>query len=123
MTEPIAEHLTSRTPSDASGASARALEPPWALSVGGIAGTICFFLFAMFVGATWAIAAAVAAAVVALVKRVPIAASAFVIAGALSAIGAATSTTVLFMASLAFGAGLALASRAFARRHASMMDR
>ena len=123
MTEPIAEHLTCRTPTDASGASARALEPPWALSVGGIAGAICFFFFALLVGAKWAIAAAAVAAIVAFVKRVPIAASAFVVAGALSAIGSATSTTVLFIASLAFGAGLALAARAFARRHASETDR
>jgi len=123
MTEPIAEHLTSRAPSDASSANTAALEPPWALSVGGVAGAICFFLFAMFVGAKWAVAATAVAAIVALVKRVPLAASVFVIAGVLSAIGSAPSTTMLFIASLAFGAGLALAARAYARRHASVMDR
>jgi hypothetical protein len=116
MTEPITEHLTSRTPSDG---SAAALEPPWALSVGGIAGATGFFLFAMFFGIRWAIVAAVVGAIVALVKREWSAAIAFVIAGALAAIGLAPSTTVLFFASLAFGAGLALAARVYARTHAS----
>jgi len=116
MSEPIAEHLTSPTPS---GVSITALEPPWTLIVGGVAGAIGFFLSAMFFGARWAIAAAVVAAIVALVKRVRSAAIAFVVAGALAAIGLAPSTIVLFFASLAFGAGLALAARAYARRHAN----
>ncbi|HMI58194.1 MAG TPA: hypothetical protein VK511_09100, partial [Gemmatimonadaceae bacterium] len=50
--------------------SITALEPPWTLIVGGVAGAIGFFLSAMFFGARWAIAAAVVAAIVALVKRV-----------------------------------------------------
>lgn len=122
MTEPIAEHLTSPTPS-AAGAGLAALEPPWALSVGGIAGVVCFFLFAMLFGARWAIATAVVGAIVALAKHVRLAAIAFVAAGALAAIALAPSTIALFAASLAFGAGLAFAARAFAHRHSGAEDR
>jgi hypothetical protein len=116
MSETIAEHLTSPTPGDAGMA---ALEPPWALSVGGIAGAVCFFLFAMLFGVKWAIAAAAVAAIVALVKREWIAAIAFVVAGVLALIGSAPSTALLFVASLAFGAGLVFAARAYARTHAA----
>jgi hypothetical protein len=117
MTEPIAEHLTSRAPASAVAASADVLEPPWALSLGGLAGAACFFLFAMLFGVRWAIAAAAAAALVALVKHERIGSISFVAAGALSAIALAPSTAALFIASLAFGGGLAFAARAYARTH------
>jgi hypothetical protein len=103
----------------AGGATIAAAEPPWALTTGAIAGALCFFLFALLFGARWAIAVAVVAAITALAKRVRLAAIAFVVAGALSAIGLAPSVAALFIASLAFGAGLALATREFWRRHAS----
>jgi hypothetical protein len=66
MSEPIEEHLTSRSPSVATSA---APEPPWALLVGGTSGALWFFLFALLVGAKWAIAVAAAVAIVALVRR------------------------------------------------------
>jgi hypothetical protein len=122
MSEPSAEHLTSQIRPDANaagGSSIASAEPPWALTTGGIGGALCFFLFALLFGARWAIAVAAVAAIVALAKRIRIAAIAFIVAGALSAVGRSPSPTVLFIASLAFGAGLVLAAREFWRRHAS----
>ncbi|MDQ2767016.1 MAG: hypothetical protein M3Y30_07645 [Gemmatimonadota bacterium] len=89
-------------------------EPVWALLTGGVAGALGFFLWALLFGARGAIVVAVVALIAALVKRMRTAAIAFVAGGALAAIGAATSTTVLFIASLTFGVGLALAARAIA---------
>jgi hypothetical protein len=122
MSEPSAEHLTSqmRTDANAAGrATMAAVEPPWALTAGGIAGALCFFLFALLFGARWAIGVAAVAAILALAKRMRLAAITLAVAGALSAIGLAPSVAALFIASLAFGAGLALAAREFWRRHAS----
>lgn len=123
MTEPNKELLTSEMRSDANSASRATIaapEPPWALLVGGISGALWFFLFALLFGARWAIAVAAAAAIVALVRRMRIEAIAFVAAGALSAIGLVPSTTALFVASLAFGAGLATTARDAARAVARM---
>ncbi|HEV7702892.1 MAG TPA: hypothetical protein VGO46_01320 [Gemmatimonadaceae bacterium] len=121
MPEPIAEHLTSPQPSGEGASTAAAFEPAWALLVGGAAGAVGFFLFALFVGAKWAIAIAAAAAIVAFARRERIASFALLVAGALSAIALVPSTTALFIAALAFGAGLALAAREYARRHASAL--
>jgi hypothetical protein len=122
MSEPSAEHLTSQMrpgAHTAGGASIASVEPPWALIAGGIAGALCFFLFALLFGARWAIAVAVVAAIIAFAKRNRTAAIAFVVAAAISAMGLAPSVAVLFIASLVFGAGLALAAREFWRRHVS----
>ena len=119
MSEPIAEHLTSHSPSAASASPPSTFEPAWALVVGGLAGAVWFFLSALLFGARWALAIAVIAAIVALMRRARIPTIAFVAAGALALIGSAPSTSILFIASLAFGGGLAVAAREYARARAS----
>ena len=119
MSDSIAEHLTSQPSSGASASEGSTFEPVWALVVGGLAGAVCFFLFALLFGARWALAVAAASAIVAFLRCARIAGIAFIAAAALAAIGAAPSTSFLFIGSLAFGAGLAVAARDYARAHAS----
>jgi hypothetical protein len=122
MSDPSAEHLTSRTPSGALASAPATLEPTWALLVGSLAGAACFFLFALLFGARWAIAVAVVASIVALARRMRIGAVAFIAAAALAvlaAIGAVSPVSVLFVAGLLFGAALAIAARDYARAHGS----
>jgi len=100
MNEPIPEQLTPPTS-----------EPGWALVAGGSLGAICFFLFALLFGATWAIATIAIAIVVSLVRGRRRTAIVFFAAGLSAALGHAPSTTALFISSLVFGAGLALVAR------------
>jgi len=100
MNEPIPEQLTPPTS-----------EPGWALVAGGSLGAICFFLFALLFGATWAIATIAIVIVVSLVRGRRRTAIVFFAAGLSAALGHAPSTTALFISSLVFGAGLALVAR------------
>jgi hypothetical protein len=83
-------------------------EPLAALVVGGIAGALTFALCVLFLGAAAGIAIALVAAVVTLARRRVIDASIFLAAAALCAASLLPSTLAVFVAALAFGAGLAL---------------
>ena len=98
-----------------------AVEPPSVLVIGGLLGGATFLFCAFLFGARTAIVIAAVGALVALVRRLPIAAIAFALA---AAIAAAAATAALLAASAIFGAALALFALARMRaRVAAAMDR
>ena len=97
---------------DASGEASAiiyAVEPPIALFIGGAMGGATFLLCALLLGARVAIAIAALGALVALMRRIPIAAIGFALVAAISIAG---STGALVAASAIFGVALALFARA-----------
>ena len=100
--------LASGTPRDDSASS---LEPLWARVVGGLAGALGFALCVLLFGPLTGIAIAVAAALIAFVRRAPAVAMLFAVAAAICAIALAASTIAIFVSSLAFGEALARSVR------------
>jgi hypothetical protein len=86
-------------------------EPLAALVVGAVAGALTFALCVLFIGAAAGITIALVAAVVMLARRRVIDASIFLAAAALCAASLLPSTLAVFVAALAFGAGLARVAR------------
>lgn len=99
-----------------------AAEPWGAFLIGGILGATTFLLCALLFGAKAAIGIAVVAMIVALVRRMPEAATAFAAAIALAAAGLIPSTAALMGAAAAFGIALALFARAWTRRRVAVID-
>jgi predicted lipid-binding transport protein (Tim44 family) len=91
--------------------SASALEPLWARIVGGLAGALGFALCVLLFGAPIGIAIAIAAALIAFVRRATVVAMLFAVAAAICAIALAGSTVAVFISSLAFGEALARSAR------------
>jgi len=91
--------------------SENALEPLWARIVGGLAGAVGFALCVLLFGPVIGIAIALAAALIALVRRAPGAAIIFAVAAAICAIALAASTIAIFISSLAFGEALVRSAR------------
>jgi hypothetical protein len=89
-----------------------AVEPSWALLIGGVSGAATFLLCALLFGARTAIAIAAVSMIVALVRRDRAAAVTFAVSAALATIGLLPSTAALIAAALVFGIALALFARA-----------
>lgn len=78
----------------------------WPLIVGGAAGASCFALCVFLFGAPTGIAIAVAAALLALVRRAAGTAVLFALSAAICAIAIAGSTTAILISAVAFGGAL-----------------
>lgn len=81
------------------------------MTVGATFGAVAFALCALWLGPVAGLAIALASTLRALWRRHAWSALAFVVAGALSAAAFRPSTTLLLLAALVYGAGLALASK------------
>jgi|GEM_PF-4072618 hypothetical protein len=88
-----------------------AVEPASALAIGGVLGATTFFLFALLLGPRAAMAVAGIATVIAVLRRVPVAAIVFAAATALAAVALLSSTGALVGAAAAFGVALAILAR------------
>jgi uncharacterized membrane protein YccC len=91
--------------------SANSLEPLWARIVGGLAGALGFALCVFLFGPQIGIAIAIAAALIAFVRRAPAVAMLFAVSAAICAIALAPSTIAIFVSSLAFGEALVRSAR------------
>jgi uncharacterized membrane protein YccC len=88
-----------------------ALEPLWARIVGGLAGALGFALCVLLFGPRIGIAIAIAAALIAFVRRAPAVAMLFAVAAAICAIALAASTIAIFISAIAFGEALVRSAR------------
>jgi hypothetical protein len=79
--------------------------------IGATAGAIAFALCTLWLGAPAGIVIALASTLHALARRHPLASLTFVTAGTLAALALRPSTTLVLVAALVYGAGLALVSR------------
>jgi hypothetical protein len=91
--------------------SANSLEPLWARIVGGVAGALGVALCVLVFGPRIGIAIAIAAALIAFLRRAPAVAMYFAVAAAICAIVLAGSTIAIFVSSLAFGEALVRSAR------------
>lgn len=85
--------------------------PLWARIVGGAAGALCFGLCVLLLGSATGVGIAIVAALIARLRRTSGASLPFAAAAAICAIAFLSPPIAIALASLAFGAGLALASR------------
>jgi ABC-type dipeptide/oligopeptide/nickel transport system permease subunit len=112
MTEPIVGPPKAET--NGAAAAAEEAEPLWALVIGAVFGAIGVLLCALWLGPMVAVAAALVAAAVAVMRRAYVGAAAFAAGAALASLAARAllpSTFALFLSALAFGVGLAIATR------------